>query len=392
MKQLGELVKWMIADLLQHSAVRVTFGAGTLHKLGEIAVELGGTRVLLVTDPGIRRAGHADRGAEILRDAGLEVTVFHDVHENPTTHVVDAGVRIARELGIDLIVGLGGGSSMDAAKGINFLLTNGGRMSDYWGVGKASQPMLPLVAVPTTAGTGSEAQSFALITDPDTHQKMACGDEKALPRAAILDPELTATAPHAVTAATGIDAVAHAVETAGCNRRNDLSRRMSREAWRLLDAAFETVMRAAGTNGGTIDGDPEIDTARQRMLFGAHLAGVAIEKSMLGAAHSCANPLTSEFGVVHGQAVGLMLPHVIRFNAADSANPYSDLCADAHILADRIDHLLAAAGLPRCLSQLDIPADALPRLAELAAQQWTARFNPRPVDADLLLSIYRAAL
>jgi alcohol dehydrogenase len=182
------------------------------------------------------------------------------------------------------------------------------------------------------------------------------------------------------------------VETAGCNRRSDLSRRMSREAWRLLDAAFETVMRAAGTNGGTIDGDPEIDTARQRMLFGAHLAGVAIEKSMLGAAHSCANPLTSEFGVVHGQAVGLMLPHVIRFNAADSANPYSDLCADAHILADRIEHLLTAVGLPRCLSQLDIPADALPRLAELAAQQWTARFNPRPVDADSLLSIYRAAL
>lgn len=382
----------MIADLLQHSAVRVTFGAGTLRKLGEIAVELGGTRVLLVTDPGIRRAGHADRGAEILRDAGLEVTIFHDVHENPTTHVVDAGVRIARELGIDLIVGLGGGSSMDAAKGVNFLLTNGGRMSDYWGVGKATQPMLPLVAVPTTAGTGSEAQSFALITDPDTHQKMACGDEKALPRAAILDPELTATAPRAVTAATGIDAVAHAVETAGCNRRSDLSRRMSREAWRLLDAAFETVMRAAGTNGGTIDGDPEIDTARQRMLFGAHLAGVAIEKSMLGAAHSCANPLTSEFGVVHGQAVGLMLPHVIRFNAADSANPYSDLCADAHILADRIEHLLTAAGLPRRLSQLDIPADALPRLADLAAQQWTARFNPRPVDADSLVSIYRAAL
>ncbi len=382
----------MIAGLLQHSAVRVTFGAGTLRRLGEIAVELGGTRILLVTDPGIRRAGHADRGAEILREAGLEVTIFHDVHENPTTHVVDAGVRIARELGIDLIVGLGGGSSMDAAKGINFLLTNGGRMSDYWGVGKATQSMLPLIAVPTTAGTGSEAQSFALITDPDTHQKMACGDEKALPRAAILDPELTATAPRAVTAATGIDAVAHAVETAGCNRRTELSRRMSREAWRLLDAAFETVMRAAGNQGGALGGDAEIDTARQRMLFGAHLAGVAIEKSMLGAAHSCANPLTSEFGIVHGQAVGLLLPHVIRFNAAVGENPYAELCGDAPILAERIEHLLDAGGLSRRLSQLEVPADALPRLAEMAAQQWTARFNPRPVDANALLAIYRAAM
>lgn len=382
----------MLADLLQHSAVRVTFGAGALRRLGEIAVELGGTRVLLVTDPGIRRAGHADRGAEMLRDAGLEVTIFHDVHENPTTHVVDAGVRVARELGIDLIVGLGGGSSMDAAKGINFLLTNGGRMSDYWGVGKATRPMLPLIAVPTTAGTGSEAQSFALITDPDTHQKMACGDEKVLPRAAILDPELTATAPRAVTAATGIDAVAHAVETAGSNRRSDLSRRMSREAWRLLDAAFETVMRGAGKNGGASGGDPEMDAARQRMLFGAHLAGVAIEKSMLGAAHSCANPLTSEFGIVHGQAVGLLLPHVIRFNAAAGENPYADLCGDAPVLAERIEYLLDAAGLSRRLSQLNVPGDALPRLADMAARQWTARFNPRPVDANSLLSIYRAVL
>lgn len=393
----------MLADLLQHSSVRVTFGAGALRKLGEIAVELGGTRVLLVTDPGVRRAGHADRGAEILRDAGLEVTIFHDVHENPTTQVVDAGLQIARELGINLIVGLGGGSSMDAAKGINFLLTNGGRMSDYWGVGKATRAMLPLIAVPTTAGTGSEAQSFALITDPDTHQKMACGDEKALPRAAILDPELTATAPRAVTAATGIDAVAHAVETAGCNRRTDLSRRMSREAWRLLDAAFETVMHGAGkqgrasdrapegVNGASLGGD-ELDAARQRMLFGAHLAGVAIEKSMLGAAHSCANPLTSEYGIVHGQAVGLMLPHVIRFNAADGENPYADLCADAVLLAERIEHQLKAAGLPRRLSELDVPADALPRLADMAARQWTARFNPRPVGSNALLSIYRAAM
>ena len=178
----------------------------------------------------------------------------------------------ARGRGISFIVGLGGGSAMDCAKGINFVLTGGGRMQDYWGVGLARGPMLPMVAVPTTAGTGSEAQSFALITDPQTHQKMACGDGRALPRVAILDPELTATQPAMVATAAGIDAIAHVVETCASTRRNEASRGFSRAAWALLESAYETAMR-----------DPADVDARQRMLLGAHLAGVAIENSMLGA-------------------------------------------------------------------------------------------------------------
>ena len=144
----------------------------------------------------------------------------------------------AHELQPDLLVGLGGGSSMDCAKGINFLYTNGGRMQDYWGEGKATQPMLPMIAVPTTAGTGSEAQSFALISDAQTHVKMACGDKKAAFRIAILDPELTLTQPARVTALTGIDAIAHALETYVTQRRNPVSLSFSREAWRLLSAHF----------------------------------------------------------------------------------------------------------------------------------------------------------
>ena len=157
--------------------------------LGELTAELG-SRVLLVTDRGLREAGHEDRAIQALRSAGLSITVFDDVHPNPTTEDVDRGLAVAREHGIDVIVGLGGGSSMDCAKGVNFLLTNGGRMADYWGVGKAKMPMLPMIAVPTTAGTGSEAQSFALIANAETHMKMACGDKKAACRVAILDPEL----------------------------------------------------------------------------------------------------------------------------------------------------------------------------------------------------------
>jgi alcohol dehydrogenase len=270
---------------------------------------------------------------------------------------------------------------MDCAKGINFLLTNGGKMQDYWGVNKATQPMLPMIAVPTTAGTGSDAQSFALITDPETHQKMACGDSKALPRLAILDPELTATTPPNVAAATGIDAIAHAVETAGCNKRNDTSRRLSKRAWSLLEPAYERVMR-----------NPDDAAARQDMLMGAHVAGAAIENSMLGAAHACANALTALCETVHGVAVGLMLPHVIRFNAPAEANPYADLMENSDALADRIERLLEAGHLPRRLDDVGVSEQLIPPLAEFAAKQWTASFNPRNVGEAEFREIFEAAL
>ena len=205
--------------------------------------------MLLVTDPGIVDAGHVRaRPLESSRPPELSVTIFDGVRENPTTRDVDDCVEVARDVRTDLIIGLGGGSSMDTAKGCNFILTNGGRMQDYWGVGKATKPMLPLIAIPTTAGTGSECQSFALIADEETHQKMACGDPKAAPRVAILDPELTVSQPRQVTACTGIDAIAHAVETAVTKKRNALSSMYSREAFRLTAANLERVFRSPTTS------------------------------------------------------------------------------------------------------------------------------------------------
>jgi alcohol dehydrogenase len=363
------------------SSVPVLFGRGALERLGERAKALGATRALLVSDPGIVAAGHVARAAESLRRAGIAMRVFDEAEENPTTNCVDKAVAAAREHRADLLVGLGGGSSMDCAKGCNFVLTNGGRMADYWGVGKASKPMLPLIAVPTTAGTGSEAQSFALITDPATHQKMACGDKKALPALAILDADLTATQPAKVAAATGIDAVAHAVESAGSTKRNDVSMRLSRDAWMLLNDSFEIALRRPGDVA-----------ARERMLLGAHVAGAAIENSMLGAAHACANPLTAMYGIVHGAAVGAMLPHVIRFNADGSTNPYASLVSDAGELATRVAGLLAVAGLPSALSKYGVTSSGVPASAASAARQWTARFNPRPVDEGSFRQIYESAL
>lgn len=372
---------------------RIVFGPNRVDSLGDLAGELGIRRALVVSDPGIVAAGHTERGIAALRRAGIETHLFDGVHENPTTEHVEAGVVLARRYDPELLVGIGGGSSMDCAKGINFVYTNGGRMQDYWGVGKALRPMLPMIAVPTTAGTGSEAQSFALISDPETHVKMACGDKKASFRVAILDATLTVTQPPRVTALTGIDAVAHAVETYVTNKRNAVSLAFSREAWQLLAENFSRVL----SDPGDLD-------ARGGMLLGACFAGLAIENSMLGATHALANPLTAEYGIVHGQAIGLMLPHVIRFNGVEFDSWYRELLEyvpgtngaprkrrAAELLADVVADLARQAGLPARLSECGVEREKLPELAANAATQWTGTFNPRKVGADELLSLYEAA-
>jgi alcohol dehydrogenase len=388
----------MPADLIgfdYQPRTRLVFGPGMLQRLGELAREAGMRRPLVVTDAGIVAAGHVERACRSLAAAGLEPVVDDRVHENPTTRDVEECVAIAREAGIDGFIGLGGGSSIDTAKGCNFLLTNGGRMQDYQGYGKAARPMLPLIAVPTTAGTGSECQSYALIADAGTHQKMACGDPKAAARVALLDPELTLTQPPHVTACTGIDALAHAVETTVTRAGNELSRLYSREAFRLLLNHLERVLE-----------QPADLEARARMQLGAAYAGIAIEQSMLGAAHSAANPLTAHFDIVHGQAVGMMLPPVVRFNAADpaAAARYHDLAAAAgllngaappahaaELLAAHLESLLRALPLPSPLPTPAALAPLLPTLSAEAAAQWTARFNPRELSAPDFARLYRQA-
>ncbi len=371
---------------------RVLFGGGQLARLGELVRDLGGNRVLLVTDPGLEQAGHPQRALEVLRGAGLEAFLFDGVEENPTSRHIEAGMEAARQHRIDFLVAVGGGSSMDCAKGINFVLTNGGSISDYRGFGKATKPMLPSVSVPTTAGTGSEAQSYALIADEQAHMKMACGDPKAAFRAAILDPEVTVSQPAKVTAVTGIDALSHAVESYVSTRRNLVSQVFAREAWRLLEANLESVLRA-----------PQDIEARGAMQLGAHLAGLAIEASMLGATHACANPLTAHYGMTHGIAIGILLPHVIRFNAAVVGALYGDLAHDvglvngdggaaAEALARRVTELMRLAELPTSLSACGVSGGILPLLAEEAGQQWTGKFNPRPVAEAELLQLYEAAL
>ncbi len=361
------------------SSTRVVFGENTLDQLGDLTRVLGGTRVLLVTDPGIVRAGISEKALDSLKAVSIDAFVFDGVAENPTSRHVADGVQFAEDWErIDLLIGLGGGSAMDCTKGINFILTNGGRMEDYWGVDKATEPMLPSIGIPTTAGTGSEAQSFALISQEGTHQKMACGDKKARFRTVILDPVLTTTTPQGVTAATGIDAISHAVESYVSTRRNPISQMFAKEAWWLLNKSFEIVVS-----------DPEDIEARSQTLLGAHLAGAAIENSMLGAAHACANPLTASYNITHGIAVGLMLPGVVRFNSHAVNTLYQELHPSA--LHERFSELRAAAGLPERLRDFEIQPEDLPQLAEAAAAEWTGTFNPRQVGKTELLELYEAA-
>ena len=375
-----------VADFTHAPGTKVVFGGGAVQRTGIFVRNLGSLRPMVVTDRGIADAGHLDHVLQSLSAAGVEWSAFMGVEENPTTGTVDACVAAARAHQADLLIGLGGGSSMDTAKGCNFILTNGGRMSDYHGTGKATKPMLPLIAIPTTAGTGSECQSYALISDAVTHAKMACGDKKAAARIAILDPDLTLTQPARVTCVTGIDALAHALESAVSLKRNDISVAYSRAAFALLSRNYLTVLR-----------EPDNREARAAMLLGAALAGTAIENSMLGAGHSAANPLTAHFGIVHGEAVGLMLPHVMRHNLTEpnAWEEYTELADPLGIpgdaLPDWLSGILEQAGLPRAIPEGLLTPENLPVLAKEAASQWTAQFNPAPVDAAAFEKLYRSA-
>ncbi len=369
---------------------RVVFGAGAIERLGEIARELNFRRTLLVADHGLVASGHVDEAVGPLQNAGVEIIRFHDFEVNPDSKMVEHGTAFVAPLNIDSIIGLGGGSSLDCAKGINFLLTNGGRMSDYRGYGKATQRMLPMIAIPTTAGTGSEAQSYALISDAETHAKMACGDPKAGFRVALLDPALTVSQPRSITATSGFDAIAHAVETYVTTKRNPLSELFSREAWRLLEANYERVLT-----------EPDNLEARGAMQLGAYYAGVAIENSMLGATHACANPLTARYGTAHGAAIAMLLPSVVRWNESVAANDYAKLLSWSSIggkrndetateaLARRLEGLAEAGGLRTSLRASGVTESEITQLASEAAEQWTGTFNPRPFDKQGAIEVYQ---
>ena len=373
------------------ASTRLIFGEGSVRELAPAARELGFQRTLLVSDPGLVKSGHVETVTGILAESGVQVHGFHDFGPDPDANMVERGASYARPLAVDSLVGLGGGSSMDCAKAINFLLTGGGSIHDYQGYGRAPGRMLPMIGIPTTTGTGSEAQSYAIIADARTHVKMACGDPQAAFRVAILDPCLTLTQPAGVTSATGFDALSHAVESYCSKRSTPLSQSFSREAWWLLERNYERVLH-----------NPTDLAARGAMQLGAFYAGLAIENSSVGAAHACANPLSARYRTPHGVAIGLLLSSVIRWTGRAAESAYRDLLHlsggnswkgsnASESLAQRLDEFAALAQLPRDLRSEGVSEGDLEGLASDASRHWTVEFNPRLLTAPDAMEIYREA-
>lgn len=374
----------------------LVFEPGATNRLAEIAGSTLGSKILMVTDPGLRKLALINPAIEDLRTHGHSVVIFDQTEPDPSLETLMTVVDIARSAGVTGVLGFGGGSSLDIAKLASLLLGSGEDIDDAWGVGLAKGPRLPLVLVPTTAGTGSEVTPVSIIT-VGSEEKRGVSSPLILPDIAILDADLTTGLPAAITTATGIDAMVHAIEAYASRSANNnpVSKMLSREALRLLGQNIETAV----FEGHNKD-------ARGAMLLGSMLAGQAFANSPVAAVHALAYPIGGIFHIPHGLSNALILPHVLRFNAVEAPAPYADIAADAfpHLASvenvrDRcdgfIDALVALSeklGMPNRLRDVDIPKDAITKMARGAMlQQRLLVNNPRNVSEQDAVDIYTAA-
>lgn len=374
----------------------IVFRRGAAAQLATIAGPLLGPRVLFVTDPGLRRLGLCDSAIAALEAAGHAVAVFDAVEADPSRATLMAAIAAGAEAEVSGVVGFGGGSSLDVAKLAALILGSGEDLDAAWGVGNARGPRLPLVLVPTTAGTGSEVTPVSIIT-VGSEEKRGVSSTVILPDVAVLDADLTLGLPAAITAATGVDAMVHAIEAYASAHANNnpLSRMLAREALRLLGANIRKVVAT-----------PDDIEARGAMLLGAMLAGQAFANSPVAAVHALAYPIGGTFHIPHGLSNALVLPHVLRFNAPAAAATYAEIAADAFpglgaveggqartaAFIDALAGLAVDLGMPVRLRDVGIPAEALGKMAADAMLQTRLLVNnPRPVTEADALSIYKAA-
>ena len=368
---------------------------GAVARLGEIAQARLGARVLVVTDPGLVKLGVLARGLEALQNAGVACALFDQVEADPPDHCILAATKAATDFGATGIIGFGGGSSLDVAKLVALLACTPQALTEAYGLGRARGPRLPLILVPTTAGTGSEATAVAVVTT-GAAEKMGVVSPLIIPDVALLDPELTLGLPPAVTAATGIDAMVHAIEAfTSINPNNSpVSKALAREALALLGANI----RKAVTQGSDLG-------AREAMLNGSLLAGMAFANASVGAVHALAYPLGGHYHLPHGLTNALVLPEVLRFNAPACAPAYAELApilfadapaggveARAEFFVSALAGLCMDLGIPPRLRDAGVPQEALPMLARDAMNQTRLLVNnPRPVNEADALAIYERA-
>jgi len=375
------------------NTTRVVFGPGCARDVKEEVRALGCARALVVTDSVLAKSTDIpSRIEKVLGDACAGI--YSDVVPDSGVHLVDAGAAFARERGADCIVSVGGGSAIDTAKGIAIVLKEGGSLRDYEGFQVLKRPATPHVAIPTTAGTGSEVTYVAVIKDHEAHQKLLFGDYNIIPNTALLDPELTVGLPRGLTAATGMDAMSHAVESIHSQQNEPIADGLALHAIRLIR---EFLPRA-------VDDGKDL-VARGQMLIASNMAGTAFSNAQVGLVHAIAHTIGARHGVHHGLANSILLPHVVRFNAGEIAGAYrpvaealgfqvagvsDEACAEA--AARLLSELAARTGLPQTLSSQGVPESALPELAEATLADASIIYNGRAVlDADEVLGVLKAA-
>lgn len=384
-----------MTDFTFNTTKSIVSQVGVSARMADVAGSVLGSRVVLVTDKGVRKLGLADPALTSLANAGIDVAIFDDVAADPPESNILALVDFIRDHKATGVLAIGGGSPMDVAKVAALIARSGEQLSDVYGVNVAKGPRLPLVLVPTTAGTGSEVTPIAIITTGDAEKKGVVSP-LLLPDIALLDAELTVGLPPAVTAATGIDAMVHAIESyaSASANNNPISRGLARQALQLLGANI----REAVFNGQNRE-------ARSAMLLGSLLAGQAFANSPVAAVHALAYPIGGHFHVPHGLSNALVLAHVLRFNLRDASGVYAEIAADAfpqlaevplESRAEAFIEALANLGqelkIPQTLREVNIPREALPMMARDAMNQTRLLVNnPRPVTEADALAIYESA-
>ncbi len=369
-------------------------GAGCLAEAVSAIRGYGFRHALIVTDAGLARAGVAAKVAGLLAAHDIQATVFDGAQPNPTVANVDAGLALLRAKGCDCVISLGGGSPHDCAKGIALVAANGGRIGDYEGVDKSAKPQLPLIAINTTAGTASEMTRFCIITDEARHIKMAIVDRNVTPILSVNDPSLMLAKPAALTAATGMDALTHAVEAYVSTAATPITDACALKAVTLIAAN----LRRAVADGQDLE-------AREQMAYAQFLAGMAFNNASLGYVHAMAHQLGGFYDLPHGVCNAVLLPHVEAFNAPVAAARLAEVARamgaelgglDEAAAAERclaeIRRLAADVGIPAGLAQLGVKAEDIPTLAANALKDACGLTNPRPADQVEIEAIFRGAL
>ena len=383
-----------VGSLAKFHAPEIVFGPGALAELGHCAGRLGARRPFLVTDPGLIEEGWVDEALAYLRQRGLHPATWHDVTPNPKDTEIEAAFERYAESGSDVIIGLGGGSCIDAAKGVAVLSGNGGRILGYEGVDKVVRPIPPTVMVPSTSGTGADVSQFAVVTDTAAHTKITIISRTLVPEISVIDPRLLTTMPDWLNAATGLDALTHAIEAFVSRAHNLLTDNHALNAVSLITRHLLPAQLRPHDTG-----------PRQAMAQASLEAGMAFTNAILGATHAMSHQVGGLLDLPHGVVNAVLLPHVIRFNAQAWPEPFVPVAAAtgistkgvpagdvALLLAERVRDLADEAGVPKRLAALGVSADMLPQLARTTMKDACLATNPREAGIDDIEALFRAAL